>query len=156
MDVKLMAREAFHAIGLRWDGTFQGAAKGEIRQLIAEFKQRLDEIPGLADRNQILGLAEGHTDEGFTYYVMAETTQITEIPSGMTALSVPAYTYAVCEHRKGTDIDQTYADFAAWYSAKGYELVPNARSFEVYPIHYNPLEDEPEFCVYHPVQPKKG
>ncbi|RKN77048.1 GyrI-like domain-containing protein [Paenibacillus ginsengarvi] len=156
LEVNLITKQAFQAIGLRWDGTFQGAAKGEIRELIAEFKRRLNEISGIVIRDRILGFSEGHTKEGFTYFVMVETLQSDEIPDGMTALSIPTYTYAVCEHQKGMNIDKTYEDLAAWYSAEGYELVPNARSFETYPFHYNPLVDEPEFCVYNPVQLRKN
>ncbi|MDF2859650.1 MAG: transcription activator effector binding protein [Neobacillus sp.] len=86
---------------------------------------------------------------------MVETLQSVVIPDGMVALSIPTYTYAVCEHQKGMNIDKTYEDLASWYTANGYELIPNARSFETYPIHYNPIVDEPEFCVYNPVRLKR-
>lgn len=154
LEVQLVTKQAFHTIGLRWKGTFQGAAKGEIRELIAAFKNRLDEIPDVINKNELYGFTDELTDKGFTYYVMAETKKSVTTPDGMVSLSIPTRTYAMCTHQKGMNVDQTYEDLEAWYTSNGYALVPGALSFETYPIDYHPLKDEPEFSVYHPVHEK--
>lgn len=155
MKFNLVTKDKFHVVGVKWQGTFQDADQGEIRKLMMAFKERIQDIPNVADADTIFGVTEDVTNEGFTYYVTVETKGIPDsVPQDMTHLTIGKHTYAVCQHRKGMNIEQTYEDLAKWYTAQGYELVPGERSFEIYSTQYHPLEEEPEFCVYSPVQPR--
>lgn len=155
MDAKILSKQAFYAVGMKWEGTFQEAAEGEIRKLMELFKGRIQEIPNVKQSDMILGFTEDLTPHGFTYYVTVETMDGENmIPENMTQLSIPTLTYAVCEHKRGMNVEQTYEDLAKWYTSQGFELEPGERTFETYSLQYQPLADEPEFCIYSPIRPR--
>jgi predicted transcriptional regulator YdeE len=72
----------------------------------------------------------------------------------MVSLSVPALTYAACEHSRQHSIEQSYNNIYSWIHEQGYtEYNPDHLThFEKYPMSQDPYADNPEFIIMIPVQ----
>ncbi|MEJ9218247.1 GyrI-like domain-containing protein [Paenibacillus glucanolyticus] len=155
-EAKIMSKEAFQAVGLKWEGTFAEAGAGGIRAIHRMLQERLPEIPYAIHTDTLLGLSyHAFPDgEGFIHYGIVEVERIEEIPAGMVSLSVPALTYAACEHSRQHSIEQSYNNIYSWIHEQGYtEYNPDHLThFEKYPMSQDPYADNPEFIIMIPVQ----
>ncbi|WP_243734978.1 GyrI-like domain-containing protein [Paenibacillus turpanensis] len=152
-----VTRDGFQAVGLRWDGTFAGAAAGEIRTLHSELKRRLHEIPGVRQPGELLALSYHvkENSDGFTHYAVVEVTGEAEavIPEGMVSVTVPTMTYAKCEHRKGQSIEQSYRSLYTWIHEQGYkECLEDLTHFEICAMEHDSFDSDPEFTIMIPVE----
>lgn len=154
----LVSKEAFQAVGLKWEGTFEEAAAGGIRLIHEEMHQRLKEIRHVVNGDTLLGLSY-HADSdntGFIHYAVVEVEKVEDVPEGMTSIFVPSLTYAKCEHRKGQSIEKSYNNIYEWIKAQ--ELVENhvgnLTHFERYPMNQDPYDNDPEFTIMIPVVKK--
>ncbi|WP_408008774.1 GyrI-like domain-containing protein [Pseudalkalibacillus sp. A8] len=104
--VTLVTEGAFKAIGLKWEGTFEAAFAGEIRDVQKKMHERLNEIAYVENPDVLLGLSYHATPggSGFTHYSVVKVLQVEEVPTDMVKISVPELTYAKCEHHKGQSI----------------------------------------------------
>lgn len=155
-EAALTKKEAFQAVGLKWEGTFAEAGAGGIRAVQLQLQQRLDEIPYAIHKETMLGLSY-HAfpgGEGFIHYAAVEVERVDKLPEGMVAVSVPTLTYACCEHRKEHSIEQSYNNIYAWIREQGCkEYSPDHLThFEKYPMNQDPYGDGPEFTIMIPVQ----
>jgi predicted transcriptional regulator YdeE len=76
MQVQVVTRDGFEAVGLMWEGTYAAAGKGEIRELLPVLQGRWAEIGGVADREHIVGISWNEatpvrqtSGDGFRYFV---------------------------------------------------------------------------------------
>ncbi|MBB6454052.1 putative transcriptional regulator YdeE [Salirhabdus euzebyi] len=149
-------KEAFKAVGLKWEGTFEEAGAGEIRKVHAQMQERLNEIQHVVNPETLLGLSyHARPDgKGFTHYAVVEVEKIEEVPTNMVSLSVPTLSYAKCGHKKGQDISQSYNNIYAWIASQGYKEnnVDHLTHFEKYPMKQDPYTEEPEFEILIPVK----
>ncbi|MCR8642700.1 GyrI-like domain-containing protein [Paenibacillus sp. N1-5-1-14] len=144
----LVTKEAFQAIGLKWEGTFAEASAGGIRAVQTEFKKRLGEIKHVLHPESLLGLSYHITEGGFTHYVSVEVDRIEDVPEDMHSISVPTMTYAKCEHKKGQQIDMSYNNIYAWIENQGYQVLQgDTFHFEIYPMANDPYSNDPEFVI---------
>ncbi|KOP66949.1 transcriptional regulator [Bacillus sp. FJAT-18019] len=155
-EAALTSKEAFQAMGLKWEGTFAEAGAGGIRAVHRTLQGRLSEIPHALHTDTLLGLSyhAAPGGDGFIHYAVVEVERIDEVPDGMITISVPALTYATCAHRKEQSIDQSYNNIYAWIKEQGYsEYNPDHLThFEKYPMSQDPYSDDPEFVIMIPVQ----
>lgn len=95
-ETHLTSIEAFHAIGLKWEGTFAQAGAGSIRDVHKELQDRLKEIPHVVIPAKMLGLSYHAVPEGqgFIHFAAVEVDKVEEVPAGMVTVSVPTLTYA--------------------------------------------------------------
>lgn len=79
----IVSKESFIAIGFKWEGTFAEAAKGGIRKIQAELKERLDEIEGKVEEDVLLGLSYHATEasNGFFSLCMCRGNRLITNPS---------------------------------------------------------------------------
>ncbi|WAH36019.1 GyrI-like domain-containing protein [Alicyclobacillus dauci] len=112
-----MRRNAFHAIGLKWEGTFAEAGAGGIRAVLKEMQERLHEIKQVIHPETLLGLSYNLQPSSFTHYAAVQVAVVEDIPQGMMSIFVPALTYAKCQHTKGGNIDDSYQNLFAWIAA---------------------------------------
>lgn len=151
----LVSKPSFHAVGIKWEGTFEEAGAGGIRAVQTEVIRRLAEIKHVLHPELLLGLSYHHAGDSFTHYAALEVERVEDIPEGMTSLAVPALTYAKNEHRKGENIESSYANIFAWIEKKGYPLHKgDVTHFEQYPMAQDPYAKDPEFTIMIPVVPK--
>ncbi|WP_019637467.1 GyrI-like domain-containing protein [Paenibacillus fonticola] len=156
----IVTKQAFSAVGLRWEGTFAEAGAGGIRVIQRELQHRCGEIRGIADPGHFYGLSyhayPGGT--GFVHYAVFEVTDADqeEVPEGMVMVHVPAMKYAKYEHRAGQNIGDSYSGIYAWIEQQqdlrtlpqeGDELT----HFEIYPSNQDPDSTHPEFTIMIPV-----
>lgn len=155
-EAALSRKEAFQAVGLRWEGTFAEAGAGGIRAVHRTLQERLVEIPYAIHTDTMLGLSYHAVPggDGFIHYAVVEVEQIDQVPDGMVTVSVPGLTYATCSHRKDQSIDQSYNHIYAWIKEQGYsEHNPDHLThFEKYPMSQDPYSDDPEFIIMIPVR----
>ncbi|MFD2044688.1 GyrI-like domain-containing protein [Ornithinibacillus salinisoli] len=157
-EATLVSKEAFHAIGLKWEGTFAEAGAGSIKAVHQEFQERLKEIPHVIHPETMLGLSYHAVSgsEGFTHYAVVEVEKVEVVPPGMESVSVPTLTYAACEHHTHQSIDQSYNNIYRWIKEQGYkDYAPsNLTHFEKYPMSQDPYTENPEFVIMIPVENK--
>lgn len=150
----IVTKPAFHAVGLKWEGTFAEAAAGGIRLVHQEIQRRFREIPHVVNPDKLLGLSYHAQPEGngFTHYAVVEVAKVEQIPSGMVQVSVPTLTYAKYEHRKGLEIEQSYQNIYAWIEQQGFSpLKGGLTHFEEYPMNQDPHTKAPEFTILIPI-----
>lgn len=151
MEAKLVNKEAFKAIGVKWVGTYEQAAKGEIKIFHKEFLKRKKEIKSAVNYENILGLSYHNTESGFTYYLALEVEDASNVPEGMEALSVPSYTYAYTEF-KGSAVHEAYTKLYTWIKQNGYNLTQSdLEHLEEYPGSFDPVTDVPELKIHIPI-----
>jgi len=152
-DSMIVTREAFQAVGLKWEGTFAGASAGEIRVIHTEMQKRLQEIKHVLNPDKLLGLSYHMTEVGFTHYAVVAVEQLEDIPDGMVTIAVPSLTYAKCEHAKGHSIEKSYNHIYAWIEQQGYKVHQDDMThFEEYPMQQDPYSQEPEFTIRIPIE----
>ncbi|MCF6410767.1 GyrI-like domain-containing protein [Pseudalkalibacillus salsuginis] len=153
--VTLVTEESFQAVGLKWEGTFDVAFAGEIRDVQKKMHDRLNEIQFVENPDVLLGLSYHATQNAssFTHYSVVKASQVEDVPSGMVMISVPELTYAKCEHAKGQSIKQSYNNIYDWIKAEGYKenRVGDLTHFEKYQMAQNPYDQDPEFTIMIPI-----
>ncbi|MBB3072823.1 putative transcriptional regulator YdeE [Paenibacillus baekrokdamisoli] len=152
-ELTIVTIESFHAVGLKWEGTFAEAGAGGIRVIQTELKNRLQEIQNVVHPDTLLGLSY-HVQEGrFTHYAVVEVKRIEHMPEGMTSIVVPTLTYAKCEHKRGQNVDASYQNIYAWIENQGYQLHKgDVTHFEEYPMNHDPYIKDPEFTIMMPIE----
>lgn len=152
-EAMLMTKEAFQAVGLKWEGTFAEAGAGGIRAVQTVLQNRLKEIKHIVNPDKLLGLSYHVTEGGFTHYAVVEVERAEDIPDGMTLVAVPTLTYARCQHQKGQNIETSYTNMYAWIENQGYSLHNgDLTHFEEYPMKQDPYDRDPEFIIMIPVE----
>jgi predicted transcriptional regulator YdeE len=153
MQAKIVVKEALTAVGYCWKGTFEQAGAGEIRSLMSQFRERMNDISNLTSNESILGLSFDVSKEGFTYYICREVKKVDELPEGMKAVSIPSLTYATYDHRKDQNIEESYSTIYQWIKEKGYaeDEKQELTHFEIYPMKYDPMKDRPELTINIPI-----
>jgi predicted transcriptional regulator YdeE len=155
MEIQVVRKDGFSAVGIRWEGTFAAAAAGEIRQIQAEMQKRVDEIQHLVNPDMLLCASYVNRPDGFTAYLCAEVSEIPKIPEGMVSITIPAQTYARCELQKGDSVQQSYQKLYEWMEEQGYQ--PNKDGLthlEEYPVSNDPYDTDPAFVILAPLQNK--
>src|SRR6185437_8153907 len=111
-EVFVTTKEAFQAVGLKWEGTFAEAGAGQIRLVHADMQKRLGEIPYVLNKETLLGLSYHATPngDGFTHYAVVEVEKTASIPSGMMNIEIPTLTYATTQHYREQSIEQSYSN----------------------------------------------
>lgn len=155
-NVKVVSKEGFQAIGIKWEGTFEEAFAGAIRKIQEEMHQRLAEIPNIADSEVLLGLSYHASldGKGFTHYAAVKVDKVAEIPNGMVSITVPELTYAQTEHHKGQSVKTSYDNIYEWIRSEGYQEnnADELTHFEMYPMNQDPYDTDPEFTIRIPVK----
>lgn len=154
--VKIVSKSGFHAIGLKWEGTFEEAFAGGIRKVQEEMHRRLNEIPNIMNDDILLGLSY-HAKlggKGFTHYAAVEVSNINYIPEKMVTISVPPLTYAQTEHNKGQSVKHSYDNLYEWIRNEGYRErnADGLTHFEQYPMKQDPYDTDPEFTIHIPLK----
>ncbi|WP_237700162.1 GyrI-like domain-containing protein [Caldalkalibacillus thermarum] len=160
LNLEIVNLPAYAAVGLKWQGTFEQAAQGEIRSVIRKMQERLHEIENRVDPHFILGLSYHDIPGGFTHYSVVKVDDVFHVPEGMTSISVPALTYVSKMHTQDESIEHAYLGIAEWIEANGYK--PYTEPGRVYhdplPIKHEVYEldkilsGKPEFKILIPVQ----
>jgi predicted transcriptional regulator YdeE len=151
-EAKIVTKPAFHAVGIRWEGTFAEAGAGGIRKVMKEMQDRLHEIEHVINPKFLLGLSYHMRPDGFTHYSVVEVGEVDKIPEGMVAISVPSLTYATCQHIRGQEIERSYKNIYEWIAGMGYSLYEgDLAHYEEYPIEQDPYSTEPEFKILIPI-----
>jgi predicted transcriptional regulator YdeE len=150
---ELITKESFHAVGLKWEGTFAEAGAGGIRIVHSEMQDRVKEINQTLHPEILLGLSYHNIEGGFTHYAVVEVEKVGGIPEGMITITLPTLTYAKCEHKRGQSIDASYNNIYSWIENKGYKLYKgDVTHFEEYPMHQDPYSKDPEFAILIPIE----
>lgn len=148
----ITAKPAFHAIGMRWEGTFGQAGEGAIREIQALMKSRLGEIPHRTQPDQLLGLSYPTQEDRLTHYALVEVAQVGTLPEGMVTLTLPEQQYVTYHHGCGEDINDSYRQVGAYMEAQGLRQPGDVTAhLEIYPMGQDPYTDCPEFVIMMPV-----
>lgn len=155
----IVTKQAFYAVGLRWEGTFAEAGAGGIRAIHQELRQRYEEIHGIVDSSNFYGLSyHAYPDgNGFVHYAVFEVSGSSKdhVPDGMVTVHVPAMKYAKYEHQAEQKIDQSYSNIYAWIEQQGLKALPQEGEelthFEIYPSRQDPYSEHPEFTIMIPI-----
>ncbi|MGJ9383080.1 GyrI-like domain-containing protein [Salipaludibacillus sp. CF4.18] len=153
--ITVVSKEAFLAVGLKWEGTFEEAAAGEIHHVQKEMHQRLKEISHIVDSKTLLGLSyhANPGELGFTHYAVVEVKGTENIPAEMVSVSVPSLSYATCEHRKDQNIEHSYQNLYKWIEDRGLKTNNSTHltHLEIYPLSQDPYKVDPEFTMMIPI-----
>jgi predicted transcriptional regulator YdeE len=139
VQAQFTARDAFTAVGFIWDGTYEQADKGEIRELLSLLQQRLPEIADIIEPNHIIGISWNERSDGFRYFVGLRVASGSGTPGGMTKIQMPASEYAAHEHAEG-NVFETYRQLFRWLAEHGRAQDKTSLDLmEEYPIDMDPF-----------------
>ena len=149
---QLMKKSSFCFIGLRWTGTYESAAHGEIFPVIQLCKERLVELNLGGDDIDLIGLSYHDRPDGFTYYIGTEAKENQLPPSDMHRIIVPSYDFAVLEH-DGQQAWRSYEKLYQWVNEQGFQLNQyGLNHIEVYPMSYDPFKMSPNLLIGVPIK----
>ncbi|MGM0847229.1 MAG: GyrI-like domain-containing protein [Bacillota bacterium] len=152
MKPRIMKKEGFKALGLKWQGGFEEASQGGIQKLFSELREISDGIENKVEPGIVKGLSYHNLTGGFTYYLCHEVSEIEEIRYGLEIIEVPAYTYAVMEH-EGSEIMNSYEVLYRWIEEQGYRLNQQIlQHLEEYSADYHPQKDDLKVIIHIPVK----
>lgn len=151
LEVKLTQKNGFNGVGVKWVGTHEQAANGELRVLLHEFKQKIGQIKNVVHNDAIIGVSYTIDENSFKNYFVVETANCQEVPDGMECISIPSGLY-VTSYYNGYDTQSEYIKLFQWIEENGYKYNPALHSLEFYPIEYNPLSDIPKLTIYLPIK----
>lgn len=157
MDISIVAKESFHAVGLTWTGTYVQAGAGEIRQLIALFQQCQSEIEHRLEPLYITGISYDQVADGFSYFLCTPVSEVGTIPEGMELRSYPAQLFVTAYLPQGTAVEQAYRELHQWLEQHGYQQAQDTLTYmEKYAHDYDLDEVAPAMTIMIPVHPKEG
>lgn len=152
MNVEIIKKKAFQGIGLKWIGTFEQAAKGEIKQLHQDFKLRLKQMKNILNAETILGISYHIDEKSFMYHYLVEVESFSDLGEGMERVSIPENTYASVNYN-GYNVQDEYVKLYKWIEENGYELNQGEiNSLELFPIDYDPFKDPPHLSILIPIK----
>jgi predicted transcriptional regulator YdeE len=155
MSYEIVTKEAFQAIGLKWEGTFAEAGAGAIKEIIHQVHGRLKEIDKQVNPDILLGLSN-HADpksDRFTHYSVVEVEAGTKVPEGLIQFSLPTLKYVKTYHPKGESVQDSYTKIYNWIKENGYTLAQaDITHFEEYPMKQDAFESDPEFGIMIPIK----
>ena len=150
MKVEIVNKKGFKAIGVKWSGTFEQAAKGEIKNLLEEFRSKSISIKNAVNTDTILGLKYHNIENGFTIYLVIEVENYDEVPETMEVISVPAYTFVTTTYT-GNDKHSEYMKLYNWIEDNGFKLNQQVlEHLEEYLID-NTIEDTQRLKLHIPI-----
>jgi AraC family transcriptional regulator len=150
MEIKIVERSAFTAVGLKYRGK---AGDKEIPQLWQALMPRAAEIENVAEAAPALGIcANTDMETGeFDYVAGFEVSDAGDVPEGMVAFAVPDARYAVfltTLPRIGETFQNAYQ---SWLPQAGYQPT-GGPEFELYDEQFDPQDPNSEFYLYIPIQ----
>lgn len=152
MEISIVTKKAFQAVGLPWKGTYAQAGAGELRHVLADLKQRYADIAHNAQPDVILGISDEHHEEGFSYLFGALVQEISELPDGMVSRTYPAQTYVSAHVQKGTNSGQAHGDLLNWIEENGYQHKQDVFTYlGLYSVHSDPFDSDPELTIMIPI-----
>jgi predicted transcriptional regulator YdeE len=155
MNPTIVTKEAFKGVGVKWSGTFEQAAKREIKELLQNFRIKVSQIKNAINPDTILGLSYHHSVSDFTLYLVVEVENDNNVPDGMESISVPTYTFVGSKY-EGEDVHGEYIKLYNWVEQSNYKLDQDVlEHLEEYPIDYNPFTDEPKLNLFIPITEKE-
>ncbi|MGD8191679.1 GyrI-like domain-containing protein [Brevibacillus ginsengisoli] len=153
MKINTVQKDSFQIVGIKWQGTYEQAGNGEIRQAMSQFRERMSEIPETVQPRYILGISVHDIPNGFTYYIGSEVKQAAQLPEGMISFIVPSQLYATLNHPTGEEVYQSYETIDHWIKQEGYQTVTEPINYlEVYPATYDPQTDQPMLTIMVPIK----
>lgn len=151
-DFQVIKKSSFYFIGLKWTGTYEAAAHGEIHPVIQASKERLRELELANDESNLIGLSYHDRPDGFTYYIGTEAIKTQPIPADMHGIIVPSHHYAVIEH-EGQHAWKSYEKLYRWVENQGYHLhLHGFDHLDVYPMNYDPFKMSPTLTIGVPIK----
>ncbi|MDZ5713413.1 GyrI-like domain-containing protein [Jeotgalibacillus haloalkalitolerans] len=151
-DFEIVRKSSFYFIGMKWTGTYEAAAHGDIFPVIEEARDRLLSMGIAQENSDFIGLSYQDRPGGFTYYFGTEAFRSTVFPSDMYRIIVPSHDYAVTEH-KGQHAWKSYEKLMKWAVEQGLQVQQNGLDhIEVYDADYNPYKMSPTLKIGIPVK----
>jgi AraC family transcriptional regulator len=150
MQPKIISKPAFTVVGMKYRGKNQ---HNEISQLWRKFGPHMHEVRNVRAADLAYGVMDNYDENkgDFDYVAALEVENATEVSEGMTALIVPAQTYAVFPCTLNT-IRQTYDTiYQSWMPASGYQRATGPE-FELYDEHFDPNDSSSGMFVYIPIE----
>lgn len=151
LEFKLIKKEAFKIVGLELTGPY--SLLNQIGPLWKAFTSRLSEISSLhhPELKETLGITDDRPND-FTYYSAVEVTDFSNVPEGMSTLTLPAKTYAVFTHRGTLDrLGETINQARVTINNSDLVMDTEAFWFEHYDQRFNPASPESELDLYFPI-----
>lgn len=149
---QVIKKSSFYFIGMKWSGTYEAAAHGDILFTIQHSQGRLKELGLVNAESDLIGLSYHDRIDGFTYYIGTEARNAPSIPSDMHGIIVPSHEYAITEH-EGQHAWKSYEKLYSWVENQGYQLHQNGLDhLDVYPMDYDPYKMSPTLIIGVPIR----
>ncbi|TFE01205.1 MULTISPECIES: GyrI-like domain-containing protein [Jeotgalibacillus] len=151
-DFEIVRKSSFYFVGMKWTGTYEAAAHGDIFPVIEECQKRIKELDLASEESDYIGLSYQDRPDGFTYYFGVEALRTQKIPPDMHRIIVPSHHYAVTEHN-GQQAWKSYEKLYRWAQSQGIQLnQAGLDHIEVYSADYNPYKMSPTLKIGLPVK----
>ncbi|RNB92412.1 AraC family transcriptional regulator [Brevibacillus fluminis] len=156
IEARLENKPSFTVAGIKWEGTFEEAAAGGIRDVMQQVKKQAQVVTGGNEPDIHLGLSYHREPGRFIHLSAIQIEDGGQLPEGWETVTVEPTTYAVVAHQKGDDIEQSYRTLYAWIEEQGYvRSTDGLTHLEEYPFGQDPYDNQPAFTILIPVQEKK-
>jgi predicted transcriptional regulator YdeE len=156
--VEIMKKPRTTYVGYSFDAPYSAKQETEILapRLWLLLLSHLDKIDSVKYPLQKTALALFRKTD-FSYFITVEVEDLSKMPIGMTALSLPEMFYAKKTHQQTLELNQviqTYEDIYHWISKNGWVKIDSAYHLENYGEKFNPNAMKTNFDIYVPVYKK--
>lgn len=150
MGGQIVQRDAFTAIGLKWEGTYRQAGQGLVRPTHDAMEARQHEVAHRVAPYNILGVSYNR-EEDFTYYLCVAVSQVESVPEGMAVVTVPAHRYAAFHKRPDIGVSEAYDAVFAYMRENGLQQAEGPLS--IVEIHQPKRDQERlDFTIMIPIR----
>ena len=150
MEPKIVNREAFTVVGIKYRGTNE---QNEIPQVWQALMPRVPEIKNITKPDVAYGIS-GNLDQAsgeFDYVAGYEVSAVEDIPEGMVRWEIPAGAYAVFSTTLPA-IGETFTHaYKTWLPQSGHQAT-GGPDFELYDRHFDPQNPNSTFDLYIPLK----
>jgi predicted transcriptional regulator YdeE/nitroreductase len=154
MDIKIVEREAFTVVGLKYRGRSES---NEIPQLWGALGPRSSEIKHRVDVTAAYGISANMDMEtgAFDYVAGYEVSSTEAVPQGMVAFEVPAAKYAVFTTTLPA-IGETFQNAHGTWLPEADLRSTGGPKFELYDQRFDPQDPTSVFDLYIPIKQEQG
>jgi AraC family transcriptional regulator len=152
MDPKIVSREAFQVVGMKYRGKNENR---EIPQLWQDYGARWKEIEDIVNPEVAYGVMDNYDESTgeFDYVAAMEVARVEAVPEGMASWDIPKQTYAVFPCTLASIRESYDAALKEWLPKSEYKHT-GGPEFELYDEDFDPQDADSEFYYYMPIKEK--
>jgi predicted transcriptional regulator YdeE/DNA-binding transcriptional MerR regulator len=149
METRIIHLDKFLVVGMKYSGKNEN---GEIGKMWGEFIPRIHDIQHTTESEVSYGVCLDAVGGGMDYIAGVPVTELSDIPTDMVGMEIPAQDYVVFPSEGLDQIGPTYQRILKeWLPKSDYEAA-GTPDFEYYPSEFDPDDPDSILYIYFPIR----